>query len=89
MLHVEILHRNTKDLQPFIQLPFDLYKGDSNWAPPVRRKLLDSLLSDENDLLAHSQPQFFLAYQGGYAHRPCDGGDGYSPGRRGGLVQPV
>lgn len=64
MLHVEILHRNTKDLQPFIQLPFDLYKGDSNWAPPVRRKLLDSLLSDENDLLAHSQPQFFIAYQG-------------------------
>lgn len=64
MLHVEILHRNIKELQPFVQLPFDLYKGDSNWAPPVRRKLLECLTSDKNDLLAHSQPRFFLAYQG-------------------------
>ncbi len=62
MLHVEILPRTAKDLQPFIQLPFDLYAGDSNWVPPVRKKLLDTLLSAENELLAHSQPRFFLAY---------------------------
>ena len=64
MIHVEILRPSVKTLQPFIQLPFDIYQDDGNWVPPVRKKLVDSLLSPQNELLTHSEHQYFLAFKG-------------------------
>ena len=51
MIHVKIIKPNKKDLRPFIQLPFDIYKNDKNWAPPNRQDLLRSLTGKDNEFL--------------------------------------
>ena len=62
MIHVDILKPSVKSLKPFVQLPFDIYRGDQNWVPPVRRDLLRTLTGQVNDLFAQGIQRFFLAY---------------------------
>ena len=62
MIHVDILKPNEKSLKPFVQLPFDIYREDENWVPPVRRDLLRTLTGQENDLFSQGIQRFFLAY---------------------------
>lgn len=62
MIHVEIIKPTPKALKPFIQLPFDIYRGDKNWAPPSRRDLLRSLTGKDNEFFSRGIQRFFLAY---------------------------
>ncbi len=62
MIHVDILKPTKKELKPFIQLPFDIYKEDSNWVPPKRHDLLKSLMGRDNELFAQGIQRFFLVY---------------------------
>lgn len=62
MIHVKIIKPNKKDLRPFIQLPFDIYKNDKNWAPPNRQDLLRSLTGKDNDFFTSGIQRYFLAY---------------------------
>ncbi|MDI9520889.1 MAG: hypothetical protein QM308_07055 [Bacillota bacterium] len=62
MIHVEIVKPKRNELRPFIQLPFDIYKDDQNWAPPARHDLLKSLIGKENDFFKAGIQRFFLAY---------------------------
>lgn len=53
------------DLKIFILLPWDIYKGDSNWVAPLimdQKKLLDP---QSNPFFQHAQMQCFLAFKDG------------------------
>lgn len=63
MIHVDILKPNVKGLKPFIQLPFDIYRDDPNWVPPLRHELLHTLTGQGNEFFAQGIQRFFLAYE--------------------------
>lgn len=59
MIRVEILEQNRASLRPFVELPFQLYKDDPNWVPPLKNEQLRALCQD------HEGPRrFFLVYDG-------------------------
>jgi len=62
MIHVEIVKPTPKALKPFIQLPFDIYRKDPNWAPPMRRDLVKALAGADNDFFTRGNQRLFLAY---------------------------
>ena len=62
MIHVQIIKPSRKDLKPFIQLPFDIYKKDKNWVPPQRHDLMETLLGKDNDFFARGIQRMFLVY---------------------------
>ncbi len=62
MIHVEILKPTPGALKPFIQLPFDIYKKDPNWAPPQRRDLALALMGVNNDFFSRGIQRIFLAF---------------------------
>lgn len=61
MIHVEALEQTQKGLRDFLDLPFRLYKKDSNWVPPLYDMQFHSLLGSENPLLAGPHA-FFVVY---------------------------
>ncbi len=52
------------DLKRFIGLPWEIYKDDQNWVPPLRRQQLKTLQGKNNPLLANGEHCFFLAFEG-------------------------
>lgn len=64
MIHVEVMEKTAKGLQAFIRLPFDLYKNDANWVPPVKKHLSDLLLGRGNEWLGAAECGFYVAYHG-------------------------
>src|SRR3954452_2845957 len=57
--------RSKRDLTRFIKLPFRLYKGQSNWVPPLvyeRKKHLDR---KKNPFFEHAEAEYFLAWRDG------------------------
>lgn len=64
MIHVEVLDRTAKALRPFVQMPFDFYKNDANWVPPIKKHLIDLLLGQGNEWLRAAECAFYVAYDG-------------------------
>ena len=62
MLHVKIVDKTNQGLRPFVQLPFDIYKSDPLFAPPIRKKVMAALLRRDNDHNGSIQ-RFFVAYK--------------------------
>ena len=62
MIHVDIIKPTAALLAPFVQLPFDIYKGDNNWVAPQRRELTRLLTDRSNELFSQGVQRFFLAY---------------------------
>lgn len=62
MIHVEIVKPTKQGLRHFIQLPFDIYRKDKNWAPPARHDLTRALTGKGNDFFSRGIQRFFLAY---------------------------
>lgn len=56
--------KEKKDLKKFIDLPWELYKDDKYWVPPLRRQQFHSLRGKNNPLLAAGPHTFFLAFSG-------------------------
>lgn len=56
---------NSKDLKRFIALPWEIYKKDPNWVPPLRTQQRRTLQGKNNPLLANGEHAFFLAIDGG------------------------
>ena len=55
--------QSNKELMQFIKMPWDIYKNDPNWVPPLimdRKKLLDK---KKNPFFQHSEIELFLAYR--------------------------
>ena len=55
--------RSKKDLMDFIKLPFQLYKNDPNWVPPLIMDQKDFFNPKKNPFYEHSEVQLFLAYK--------------------------
>lgn len=62
MIHVEIIRPDAQSLQNFIRFPFELYKGDTNWVPPLKGDLLKQLNGKKNEKFSESIQRFFIAY---------------------------
>ena len=56
---------NKKDLMKFIKFPWEIYKGNEYWVPPLitdRKKILDKT---KNPFFENAEAEYFLAYQNG------------------------
>ena len=53
--------RNKLDLRKFIQFPFELYKNDKNWVPPMIDDMKLALNREDHPFYKHSHADFFLA----------------------------
>ena len=62
MIHVEIIKPTKRELKPFIQLPFDIYRNDKNWVAPGRHDLRKTLIGKENEFFSRGIQRMFLAY---------------------------
>lgn len=56
---------NKKELKKFVELPWDIYKNDPAWVPPLRLTVLDSLDTKKNPFYKHAEIQCWNAYQDG------------------------
>lgn len=59
MIRVEILKPTRASLKPFVMLPFQLYRDDPNWVPPLIGQQLRSLCRASD-----GPRRFFLVYDG-------------------------
>lgn len=53
---------NQKDLARFIKFPYQFYKQDPTWVPPLRSELRSQFNPAKNPLLDHCDYQLFLLY---------------------------
>ena len=60
------IRQNEKDLDPFLNLPFSIYRGDPYWVPPVKKDVRD-ILGPGNPFWNHSKKIIFTAYRDGAA----------------------
>lgn len=56
-----------QDLQSFINLAWQLYRGDRNWVPPLKSDLMGTLLGKNDAPEADGPRTYFMAYQNGRA----------------------
>jgi len=49
----------------FIQLPYDLYRGDSHWVPPLRMAVKELLDKEKHPFYANAETQLYLAMRDG------------------------
>ncbi len=54
-----------KDLKKFVQLPFDIYKGNDYWVPPIKDDELKSLSPASNPAFKYNTVKFWLAEKEG------------------------
>ncbi|WP_120077010.1 N-acetyltransferase [Aurantiacibacter odishensis] len=52
------------DLDAFIEIAFELNKGDPNWVPPLRMEVRELLDEKKNPFFEHAKVQLFLARRG-------------------------
>jgi len=53
-----------KDLTEFINLPYQIYRNDPNWIPPLRSEMRGQFDPRRNPLLDHCEYQLFLLMKG-------------------------
>ncbi|MGE5528285.1 MAG: GNAT family N-acetyltransferase [Patescibacteria group bacterium] len=56
---------SARDKRVFINLPWQLYRGDKNWVPPLKMDMRSTLDPKKNALLRLGPHQYFLAYRDG------------------------
>lgn len=62
-IHVEEIERKKSALKEFVDFPWELYRNDPYWVPPLRGPMIRTLLGENNPLLANGPHAFFLAYE--------------------------
>ncbi|EOD00734.1 GNAT family N-acetyltransferase [Caldisalinibacter kiritimatiensis] len=55
--------KDKKGLKAFIDLPWELYKDDPNWVPPLKHSMYKTLKGINNPLFMCGPHTFFLAYK--------------------------
>ena len=56
-----------KKLKEFIKVPFDLYKGNAFWVPPLIWDEMDTFNPRKNPAYEHAETRLFIAYKDGKA----------------------
>ncbi len=63
---LDIQHITTRgDKAAFINYPYDLYRGEAHWRPPLRMERRDHMSADKNPAMADYDVAYFLARRGG------------------------
>ncbi len=52
-----------KELKQFVKFPFDLYKNNKYWVPPIIKDEVDGFDKTINPVFEHADARFFLAFQ--------------------------
>jgi hypothetical protein len=55
---------NGRDLDAFIRVPFDIFRGDQNWVPPLEMDLRGRLDKKANPFFEHGDGDLFVAREG-------------------------
>jgi hypothetical protein len=55
---------NRRQLKAFITFPWNIYRGDPNWVPPLILDQLHFFTPGKNPYLSHSAAQLFMAFRG-------------------------
>jgi len=65
-MSVEIRLVETKrELKTFVKVPFEIYKGDPYWVPPLIMDDLETFNPEKNPAFEHAEAKLFLAYKNG------------------------
>lgn len=56
--------RSARELKRFVELPWDLYRGDPNWVPPLKRQVATLLTPGKHPYWEFSERELFLLRQG-------------------------
>lgn len=70
--------RSDEDMATFVEYPYDLYRGDVGWRPPLRLERREHISEKKNPIARTLMRQFFLARRGGQI-----------AGRIGAFIHPV
>jgi GNAT superfamily N-acetyltransferase len=54
-----------RELRRFIQLPFELYRNEPRWIPPLRMEMRKRLDREHNPFFKHAEAEYFLAWRDG------------------------
>lgn len=57
--------QSKSDLKKFIQFPFDLFKGNEFWVPPLNSGEMETLDKEKNPAFEHCEAEYWLAYKDG------------------------
>jgi hypothetical protein len=57
--------KSKRDLKKFINMQWDIYKGDRNFVPPLKKSLFLTLRGKDNPLLSNGPHTFFIAEKDG------------------------
>ncbi|MFW6131269.1 MAG: hypothetical protein ACOC5F_01580 [Candidatus Aminicenantaceae bacterium] len=53
---------NHKELKKFVKFPFDLYKNNPYWVPPLIKNEMDTLRNDKNPVFEYCEAKYWIAY---------------------------
>nr|WP_287410413.1 hypothetical protein [Pseudodesulfovibrio sp.] len=56
--------RSARDMKDFVELPWELYKGDSNWVPPLKKSLTHLLTPGKHPYWKFAERELFLLKEG-------------------------
>ena len=62
---VEVVATDQKALKPFVDLPYELYRNDPHWVPPLRIAVKELLDRQKHPFYANAEAEFFLARRNG------------------------
>lgn len=64
MIELKIVEGKS-DLKKFIHFPFDLFKGNAYWVPPLNSAEMETLDAEKNPAFEHCSARYWLAYKDG------------------------
>jgi hypothetical protein len=53
-----------KDLKKFVDFPFQLYKADAFWVPPLKFDEMNTFLKDKNPAFEYCEAEYWMAFRG-------------------------
>ena len=62
---VEVVAADQKALKPFVDLPYELYRNNPHWVPPLRIAVKELLDRRKHPFYANAEAEFFLARRNG------------------------
>ncbi|WP_022728983.1 hypothetical protein [Fodinicurvata sediminis] len=57
--------QNRRDLDSFIEVPWQIYSRDTNWIPPLKLERRLHLSQDKNPYFQHAEAEFWVAWRKG------------------------
>ena len=55
--------RTDKDIKAFVEFPFQHYKGERNWVPPIKKDEIKQLKPETNPSMEFSEAKFWTAWK--------------------------